>query len=82
MVQLVRLQLESLVTKMTAMPLEQLIAMHADDWALIFDGRGRIKGMFVPDGKDEEDAPEDLLTLLKIAGINITQFIDNPPVMH
>lgn len=82
MAQLVRLQLESLVTKMTAVPFEQLIAMHADDWALIFDGRGRIKGIFVPDGKDEEDAPEDLLNLLKTAGISLNEFIDDPPAIH
>ena len=67
---------------MTPGPFEQLIAMHADDWALIFDGRGRIKGIFVPDGKEEEDAPEDLLNLLRIAGINLNHFIEDPPVIH
>jgi len=82
MAQLARLQLESLVTKMAPVPFEQLIAMHADDWALIFDGHGRIKGIFVPAGKEEEDAPEDLLNLLRTAGISLNQFIEDPPVIH
>ena len=45
--------------------------MEDDDWALIFGSDGRLKGIFIPPGKDEEQVPESLLGVLQAAGIDI-----------
>lgn len=45
--------------------------MDDHDWALIFDNAGHIKGVFIPQGSAEEDVPENLLRILKAAGIDI-----------
>jgi len=45
--------------------------MEDDDWALIFGADGRLKGIFIPPGKDEEQVPESLLGVLQAAGIDI-----------
>lgn len=45
--------------------------MQTDDWALIFDSNGRIKGVFIPEGKGEDEVPESLVLLLRAAGIDL-----------
>tara|TARA_B100000780_G_scaffold83262_1_gene56919 strand:+ start:1062 stop:1253 length:192 start_codon:yes stop_codon:yes gene_type:complete len=45
--------------------------MENNDWALIFDGNGRIKGIFIPDGSEESDAPPSMLAMLQAVGIDM-----------
>ena len=45
--------------------------MGEDDWALIFGSNGKIKGIFIPEGKEEDDVPSEVLVMLESAGINL-----------
>jgi hypothetical protein len=54
--------------------------MDNEDWALIFDNYGRIKGIFIPKGYEDTDAPESMVSLLKRAGISIGEGSDT--VVH
>ena len=45
--------------------------MSDDDWALIFGPDGKIKGIFIPQGKEEDDVPREVLVMLESAGINL-----------
>ena len=38
-------------------------ALEDTDWGLIIDNKGRLKGLFVPDGCDEDDVPESIIEL-------------------
>jgi hypothetical protein len=38
-------------------------ALSDTDWGLIIDKKGRLKGLFVPDGCDEDDVPESIIEL-------------------
>lgn len=40
--------------------------MDEEDWALIFDQSGRLKGIFIPEGKKEDDVPLPIVELLKL----------------
>ena len=42
------------------------------DWGLIIDKNGRVKGLFIPEGSDEDDVPESIIQVC------VTQFGINP----
>ena len=42
------------------------------DWGLIIDSKGQLKGLFIPDGKDDDDVPDAIIQMC------ITQFNINP----
>jgi hypothetical protein len=45
-----------------------------DDWAIIIGSDGNLKGMFIPDGKDEEEVPESILYIMeKYFGIDFNE---------
>jgi hypothetical protein len=35
-----------------------------DDWAIIIGSDGNLKGIFIPDGKDEELVPESIVQIM------------------
>ena len=35
-----------------------------DDWALVIGKDGRLKGLFIPDGKDEDEVPESIIHIM------------------
>lgn len=48
------------------------ILMDKDDWALIFDQFGKIKGIFIPDSAgDDPVVPFPILEILKNKGVDI-----------
>jgi hypothetical protein len=47
-------------------------ALEDDDWGLIISSEGKLKGLFIPDGKDEEEVPAEILVLCrKYFGIDV-----------
>lgn len=47
-------------------------ALEDDDWGLIISSEGKLKGLFIPDGKDEEEVPTEILVLCrKYFGIDV-----------
>jgi len=36
-----------------------------DDWALIIGSDGNLKGMFIPEGKDEDMVPESIVYIME-----------------
>ena len=39
--------------------------MDNDDWALIIGNDGKLKGMFIPEGKDEDEVPESIVYIME-----------------
>jgi hypothetical protein len=39
--------------------------MDNDDWALIIGSDGNLKGMFIPEGKDEEEVPYSIVHIME-----------------
>ena len=49
-------------------------ALEDDDWGLIISASGELKGLFIPDGKEEEDVPQTIVEMCtRIFGIDVTQ---------
>lgn len=49
-------------------------ALEDDDWGLIISSSGELKGLFIPDGKEEEDVPQSIVEMCtRIFGIDVTQ---------
>ena len=49
-------------------------ALEDDDWGLIISSTGELKGLFIPDGKEEEDVPQTIVEMCtRIFGIDVTQ---------
>ena len=45
-----------------------------DDWALIIGSDGSLKGMFIPEGKDEDEVPYSILHIMeKYFGIDFSE---------
>lgn len=40
-------------------------ALTDGDWGLIISKDGELKGLFIPDGEDEDDVPEVILSICK-----------------
>ena len=48
--------------------------MNEDDWALIIGSDGNLKGMFIPEGKDEEQVPYSIVHIMeKYFGIDFSE---------
>ena len=49
-------------------------ALEDDDWGLIISSSGELKGLFIPEGKEEEDVPESIVNMcVRVFGIDVTQ---------
>lgn len=47
-------------------------ALEDDDWGLIISSDGKLKGLFIPDGKDEDEVPEAIVVLCqKYFGLDV-----------
>ena len=50
-------------------------SLEHDDWGLIIDKNGRLKGLFIPDGANEDEVPENIIQLCcNQFGINPDEF--------
>jgi hypothetical protein len=62
-------------------------ALEDDDWGLIIDKKGRLKGLFIPDGADEDDVPDEIIQLcVQHFGIDPKEFYgdedEENPTLH
>ena len=49
-----------------------------EDWGLIISKDGKLKGLFIPDGKDEDDVPDEIIQLcIRYFGIDPEEFYGN-----
>lgn len=39
--------------------------MDQDDWALIIGKDGNLKGMFIPEGSDEDEVPDSIVYIME-----------------
>ena len=61
--------------------------MDEDDWALIIGSDGNLKGMFIPEGKDEDEVPYSIIHIMeKYYGIDFSEDTeeesDDNPTIH
>lgn len=60
--------------------------LEDDDWGLIVDNNGRLKGLFIPDGYEEDDIPDAVIQLcIQQFGIDPEEFFgddDNEVTLH
>ena len=48
--------------------------LDSDDWGLIIGKDGSLKGMFIPEGEEEEEIPESIIQICKrVYGIDPTE---------
>ena len=48
-------------------------ALEDDDWGLIISSEGELKGLFIPEGKEEDDVPENIVNMcVRVFGIDVT----------
>ena len=48
-------------------------SLEDDDWGLIISNKGELKGLFIPEGKEEDLVPEVIVSLCKTHfGIDVT----------
>lgn len=40
-------------------------ALEDDDWGLIISSEGKLKGLFIPDGKEEDQVPTEIVAMCK-----------------
>ena len=53
-------------------------SLEHDDWGLIIDKNGRLKGLFIPEGCDEDDVPESIIQVCcNQFGINPEEFYED-----
>ena len=59
-------------------------SLGGNDWGLIIDSKGRLKGLFIPEGSDEDDVPESIINLCcNQFDINPDEFYgETPQVLH
>jgi len=51
-----------------------------DDWAIIIGQDGSLKGVFIPDGKDDDDVPESVVAIMaEFFGVD---FDEDAPTLH
>lgn len=49
-------------------------ALNDGDWGLIIGPQGELKGLFIPEGKDEEQVPESIIRICEdIFGVDLTE---------
>jgi hypothetical protein len=60
--------------------------MDEDDWALIIGSDGNLKGMFIPEGKDEDEVPKSIVYIMEnYYGIDFSdeeEESDDNPTIH
>jgi hypothetical protein len=59
--------------------------MDNDDWALIIGSDGNLKGMFIPEGKDEDEVPHSIVHIMEnYFGIDFSdeEESDDNPTVH
>jgi hypothetical protein len=55
-------------------------SLEKDDWGLIIDKNGRLKGLFIPEGSSEDDVPESIINVCcNQFGIDPQEFSDDQP---
>jgi hypothetical protein len=48
--------------------------LDSDDWGLIIGKDGSLKGMFIPEGEDEEEVPQTIIDIcIKYFGVDPTE---------
>ena len=48
--------------------------LDSDDWGLIIGKDGSLKGMFIPEGEDEEEVPQTIIDIcIKYFGVAPTE---------
>jgi hypothetical protein len=53
-----------------------------DDWAIIIGQDGNLKGLFIPEGKDEDLVPESIVTIMaNYFGVDFNEEIDEAEVI-
>ena len=53
-----------------------------DDWAVIIGSNGNLKGIFIPEGKDEDLVPDSIVTIMyEYFGINFDEEIEEADVV-
>jgi len=53
-----------------------------NDWAIIIGDDGNLKGLFIPEGKDEELVPESIVTIMAdYFGVDFDDEIDEVDVV-
>ena len=61
-------------------------SLGASDWGLIIDKNGHLKGLFIPDGSNEDDVPESIIQVCCTQfGIDPEEFYsedERPAVFH
>jgi hypothetical protein len=61
-------------------------SLEASDWGLIIDKNGHLKGLFIPDGSNEDDVPESIIQLCcSQFGIDPEEFYgeeERPTILH
>ncbi len=40
-------------------------SLDDDDWALIIGSDGNLKGMFIPEGSDDDEVPQSIIEICK-----------------
>ena len=54
--------------------------LDKDDWAIIIGQDGSLKGVFIPDGKDDDDVPESVVAIMaEFFGVD---FDEDAPTLH
>ena len=58
-------------------------SLGESDWGLIIDSKGQLKGLFIPDGKNEDDVPQSIINLCcQQFDIDPKEFEETPQVLH
>lgn len=58
-------------------------SLDDNDWGLIIDSKGQLKGLFIPDGKNEDDVPQSIINLCcQQFDIDPQEFEETPQVLH
>lgn len=63
-------------------------SLEANDWGLIIDKDGNLKGLFIPDGDDETNVPDSIIHLcINHFGIDPAEFygdedFQTPSTLH
>jgi len=51
--------------------------LDQDDWAIIIGKDGNLKGLFIPEGKDEDEVPESVVAIMaEYFGVDFDQEIE------
>jgi len=55
-------------------------ALEDDDWAIIISNEGDLKGVFIPEGADEQLVPESIIAIM--ADYFGVDFDEDAPTLH